>query len=145
MSRLERFSVVLPDSNVRADIPELICGVEAGFPSPADDYMERTLDLNEYLIKNQAASFFVRVAGESMRDAGILPGDMLLVDRSLIPGNGQVVVALVNNEMAVKRLSRTRQGVFLVSDNSEYRPLQITEDIEALVWGVVVAVIRKLV
>lgn len=126
-------------------LPELLTCVPAGFPSPADDYADRNLDLNDYLIKNRAASFYIRVAGESMRDAGILSGDILLVDRSLEPAHNKIVVALINNEMAVKRLRRNRQGVFLVSENPEYPPLEITEDMDAAVWGVVAAVIRKLV
>ncbi|MFW5731053.1 MAG: LexA family protein [Desulfonatronovibrionaceae bacterium] len=125
-------------------LPELLTCVPAGFPSPADDYADQKLDLNDYLVKNKAASFYIRVAGESMRDAGILSGDILLVDRSLEPAHNKIVVALINNEMAVKRLRKNGQGIFLVSDNPEYPSLEITEDMDAAVWGVVAAVIRKL-
>ncbi len=118
--------------------------VPAGFPSPADDYLDRTLDLNEYLINNQAASFFIRVAGESMQGAGILPGDILLVDRSVEPAHNKIVVAVLDDEMVVKRL-RYRQGRgILVSENPEFRPIEISDAMEAGIWGVVTAVIRKL-
>lgn len=125
-------------------LPEALCPVPAGFPSPADDYMDRSLDLNEYLIKNRAASFFIRVAGESMRGAGILPGDILLVDRSVEPAHNRIVVAVLDREMLVKRLHFSRRRVYLASENPEFQPVEITEGMDACIWGVVTAVIRKL-
>ncbi|EFI34944.1 Peptidase S24/S26A/S26B, conserved region [Desulfonatronospira thiodismutans ASO3-1] len=125
-------------------LPEVSALVPAGFPSPADDYLDRTLDLNEYLIHNQAASFFIRVAGESMQGAGILPGDILLVDRSVEPAHNKIVVAVLDDEMVVKRL-RYRQGRgVLVPEHPGFRPIEITDAMEAHIWGVVTAVIRKL-
>jgi DNA polymerase V len=99
----------------RADWPLLIrffdgC-VPAGFPSPADDYVETPLDLNDFLIQNKAATFLMRVDGDSMKDAGILDGDLLIVDRAAKPGSGSVVVVAVNGEYTVKRLRRTAEGV----------------------------------
>jgi len=106
--------------------------------------MDRSLDLNEYLIKNRAASFFIRVAGESMRGAGILPGDILLVDRSVEPAHNRIVVAVLDREMLVKRLHFSRRRVYLASENPEFQPVEITEAMDACIWGVVTAVIRKL-
>ncbi len=125
-------------------LPEMLHYIPAGFPSPADDYMENSLDLNEYLIKNKAASFFVRVAGDSMNGAGIMSGDILLVDRSLDPGHNKIVVAIVDNEMTVKKLCYRDNKNFLVSENPEYKPIEITEHMDCSIWGVVAAVIRKL-
>jgi len=126
-------------------LPEVSALVPAGFPSPADDYLDRSLDLNEYLIHNQAASFFIRVAGESMQGAGILPGDILLVDRSVEPAHNKIVVAVLDDEMMVKRL-RYRQGRgILVPEHPEFSPIEITDAMEARIWGVVTAVIRKLI
>lgn len=106
--------------------------------------MDTALDLNEYLINNRASSFYVRVAGDSMTGAGIMSGDILLVDRSIEPGNNRTVVAVIDNEMVVKRLRVTRDKISLVSENPRYRPIEITGEMECFVWGVVTAVIRKL-
>ena len=125
-------------------LPEASALVPAGFPSPADDYTDRSLDLNEYLIRNQAASFFIRVAGESMHGAGILPGDILLVDRSVNPVHNKIVVAVLDNEMVVKRLRFKEGQAFLVSENPGFPCIEITHAMEACIWGVVIAVIRKL-
>ena len=126
-------------------LPELLALVPAGFPSPADDYTDRFLDLNDYLINNKAASFYIRVAGESMRGAGIMPGDILLVDRSVDPVHNRIVVAVIDNEMTVKKLRFRENKVFLVSENPEFKPIEITGEMDVHVWGVVSAVIRKLV
>ncbi|WP_052507344.1 LexA family protein [Desulfonatronovibrio magnus] len=126
------------------DLPQLLVHVPAGFPSPADDYMDKSLDLNAYLVSNKAASFFVRVAGDSMEGAGILNGDILLIDRSLDPAHNKIVVAILNNELTVKKIRYKGNRVFLIADNPEYQPIEITEHMECAIWGVVAAVIRKL-
>ncbi len=125
-------------------LPELLNHIPAGFPSPADDYMENSLDLNEYLVNNKAASFFIRVAGDSMEGAGIMNGDILLVDRSLDPGHNRIVIAIIDGQMTVKRLYFKNHRVFLVSENPRYKPVEITEHMDCSIWGVVSAVIRKL-
>lgn len=116
--------------------------VQAGFPSPAFDSPYESLDVAKYLIPNPAATFFIRVSGESMRDAGIFPGDVLIVDRSLTPSNGDVVVAAVEGEFTVKRLFKTNQRVELRPENRRYKPIVITEDSDLIVWGVVRKVIH---
>ncbi|MFP4111201.1 MAG: LexA family protein [Desulfonatronovibrio sp.] len=126
-------------------LPEILNRVPAGFPSPADDYMENSLDLNEHLIRNKAASFYIRVAGDSMNGAGIMSGDILLVDRSVDPAHNKIVVAIVDSEMTVKRLRYRQDRVFLVSENPEFRPIEITSHMDCRIWGVVTAVIRKLI
>ncbi|MGF1527118.1 MAG: LexA family protein [Candidatus Competibacterales bacterium] len=118
--------------------------VPAGFPSPADDYVEGQLDLNEYLIERPAATFFVRVTGDSMVGAGIFPGDILVVDRAREPVHGAIVIAVVNNELTVKRLYRRRGLLELRPENPAYTPLVVGGEMELLVWGVVTGVTRKL-
>lgn len=111
--------------------------VAAGFPSPADDYMEGSLDLNERLVRNPAATFFVRVAGESMREAGILPNDLLVVDRGVEPRNGNVVIAVLNGELTVKRFWKRDGRVELRAANPDFAPILLSGDMELDIWGVV--------
>jgi len=117
--------------------------VPAGFPSPADDYLERKLDLNEYLVHHPAATFFVRVKGDSMTGAGIQSGDLLVVDRSLEPRNNSVVIAGVDGELTVKRICKRGGTVLLVPDNGDYRPIEMEEETALEIWGVVTAVIHR--
>jgi DNA polymerase V len=123
--------------------PLFVCGVSAGFPSPADDHIDRKLDLNELLIQNPAATFFVRVAGDSMRDAGINHGDILVVDRSLEATSGKIIIGIVNGDLTVKRLIRNDTSCKLVAENSDYPPVEITKDTDFNVWGVVTSVIHQ--
>lgn len=118
--------------------------VSAGFPSPAADYEEGRLDLNEHLIKHPAATFFVRVKGDSMVGAGVHCGDLLIVDRSLEPRDRSVVIAIVNGELTVKRIRIRNRKIVLEPENENYRPQEIGEDMDFEVWGVVTSVIHKL-
>jgi len=111
--------------------------VEAGFPSPADDYIDRPLDLHEALVTHPAATFFVRARGHSMTGAGIHDGDLLVVDRSRTPTPGHVVIAAVDGELTIKRLQQGKQGLQLAPENDDYPVLDIGEDSDARVWGVV--------
>lgn len=115
--------------------------VSAGFPSPAEDEME-VLDLNELLIKHPSATFFLRVSGSSMIKAGIHDHDILVVDRSLEPINGKVVIATLNGELTVKRLYKKGNRVQLVAENDAYAPIDITEEMDFRIWGVVTNVIH---
>jgi DNA polymerase V len=123
--------------------PLFISRVQAGFPSPADDYIETQLDLNELLIPHPASTYFVRVKGHSMKGVGIFSGDILVVDRSLNPYHKAIVVACVEGELCVKRLIMESGRVCLQSENAGYPSLEITEEMEASVWGVVTSVIHK--
>lgn len=125
-------------------VPLYASVVSAGFTSPADDYLDRKLDLNEYLIKHPAATFFVRAAGESMLGAGIHDGDILIVDRSLEAINGKVVIAVVDGQLTVKRLAVARGRPMLLPENEQYRPIEINEGNEVIIWGVVTNVIHAL-
>lgn len=123
-------------------IPLYQCAVAAGFPSPADNSIEGEFDLNELLLKHPAATFFVRASGSSMIRAGIYDGDILVVDKSIEPISGKIVVAAVNGELTVKRLEREGKRLFLVAENDGYPPLEVREDTEFLIWGVVTNVIH---
>ncbi len=116
--------------------------VPAGFPSPADDYVEDMLDLNQQLVKNPAATFFVRVQGNSMTGAGIFDGDTLVVDRAINPRSGNIVVAVVDGELTVKRLSQRKGIIRLLPENPEFAPIEFSEGQELVIWGVVTNVIH---
>ena len=133
-----------PDSSTVCRYPLFMTPVPAGFPSPADDYIEKELDLNTYLVKHPAATFFVRVSGDSMRDAGIYPGDILIVDRAIEPTNNSIVIARFEGELTVKRIHKKGRELFLVPENSEYEPIEIQDDMDFEIWGVVKHAIHSL-
>jgi DNA polymerase V len=137
-------NIYWPDRATRLARPLFMVSVSAGLPSPAEDYIEGRLDLNRHLIKHPAATFFVRVAGDSMIDAGIHPGDILVVDRALEAQDKSVVIAVLDGELTVKRISRRDGKIFLVPDNRAYEPLEIRPEMEFEVWGVVTSVIHHL-
>jgi DNA polymerase V len=123
--------------------PVFLDSVSAGFPSPATDYMENKLDLNEYLIKRPAATFIVKAKGLSMTDAGILSGDLLIVDRSIAPKNNNIVIASIFGDLTVKKLSKKENSLFLLPANSDYPSIEVKEEMECFVWGVVTYIIHE--
>lgn len=125
------------------NLPLVSASVEAGFPSPADDHLERGIDLNEELIRNPAATFLVRVKGESMRDAGIHSGDTLIVDKSVTPSNRQIVVAMIDGEFTVKRFRKVNGRVFLEAANDSFSPIEVGENQELTIWGSVTYIIHQ--
>ena len=124
-------------------LPLVSASVEAGFPSPADDHMERGIDLNEELIRNPAATFLVRVEGETMRDAGIHSGDVLIVDKSLTPTDRKIVVAMIDGNFTVKRFRKRGGQVFLEAENPSFPPIEVTEGQELSIFGVVAYIIHQ--
>ena len=134
----------VPDSTaVKQVLPLFSHKVPAGFPSPADDYVDQRLDLNSHLVDHPAATFYVKVQGESMIGASIHDGDMLVVDRALEPVDGKIVIASVNGELTVKRLKISEEGVWLMPENPAYPPLKISEGLDCVIWGVVAHVIHS--
>ena len=123
-------------------LPLFIARIAAGFPSPADDFIEDRLDLNEFLIKHPAATFFVRVAGDSMLKAGIHSGDILIVDRALSATNNKIIIAVLNGELTVKRMQQRQHETYLVPENDAFQPIKITEAMDFEIWGVVTYVIH---
>lgn len=118
--------------------------ISAGFPSSAENYLERSLDLNELLIKHPAATFFIRVKGDSMIKAGINSEDILIVDRSLSISNNKIIIARIHDELTVKRIKIEGEKLFLMPDNDEYKPIEIKDEMDFEVWGVVIFVIHKM-
>jgi DNA polymerase V len=138
--------VLFPTGNsVKMALP-LFCGkVSAGFASPADDYLEKKLDLNELLVKKPAATFFVRATGDSMIGAGIHSNDVLVVDRSIEPIDGKVVIAAINSELTVKRLIKTSGDRWILkAENPDYPDIPLTDELDLVIWGVVSNVIHQL-
>ena len=132
------------DTSKHVELPFFDTKVQAGFPSPAEDHLEQRLDLNSLLIENQSATFFVRVAGESMKDAGITDGDILVVDRSIENYENRIVVAVIDSEFTIKRFTRENESVVLKAENPNYPAIKITHETDFSVWGVVSWTLKKL-
>ncbi|MDR4504093.1 MAG: translesion error-prone DNA polymerase V autoproteolytic subunit [Candidatus Scalindua sp.] len=130
------------DKNIKLPLYEF--PVSAGFPSPAEDFVDKHLDLNEYIVKHPAATFFVRVKGNSMQDCGISDGDLVVVDRALDPGDKSIVVAFLSGEFTIKRVRYKKGELYLVPENREYEPIRVTEEMDFQVWGVVTHAIKEI-
>lgn len=143
---LEEYStpqrLVVPDCKVMLDV--CAWAVHAGFPSPAADHARKQIDLNEHLIRNKEATFIFRVKGDSMVGIGIYDGDELLVDRSIEPKHGNIVLAVLNNEFTVKKLYRRGGVVKLLAENLIYPPIVVKDGEELTIWGVVTRNLHKL-
>ncbi|WP_459855273.1 LexA family protein [Humidesulfovibrio idahonensis] len=140
---LELLGPIDMDTAPKMLLPLLLAGVQAGFPSPADDFIDKRLDLNEHLIAHPAATFFVRAVGDSMLGAGIHDGDLLVVDRAVEPSAGRVVMAAIGGELTVKRLERKGERLFLAPANPDYPSFDVTAREDFEIWGVVCHVIHK--
>ena len=132
------------DISKHIELPFFDTRIQAGFPSPAEDHMEQRLDLNSLVIENPGATFFVRVAGESMKDVGIDDGDVLVVDRSIEKWENRIVVAVIDSEFTIKRFTKKNGFVVLEAENSEYPSIKITPETDFSVWGVVCWTLKKL-
>jgi DNA polymerase V len=131
------------DTGTKQPLPLYLSRIKAGFPSPAEDYLDKKLDLNEHLIKHPASTFFVKVKGDSMVGAGINSGDILIVDRSLEPKDKRIVVVVVNGDFTVKRISKRGDKLSLISENPKYPPIEIKDGMDFEVWGIVTNVIHS--
>jgi len=119
-------------------------GISAGFPSPADDFKEIRISLDKELVKNEEATFYARVSGDSMQGAGLENGDLLIIDRSIEPSNNKIAVCFVDGEFTVKRIKIESKKVYLMPENKKYSPIEINEENELIIWGIVTYVIKKL-
>lgn len=135
--------VPVPEFATPVALPAPLQKIPAGFPSPAADFGEQALDVNDYLIRHRAASFYFSIEGDSMNGAGILDGDKVLVDRAIEPQHGHIVVAVISNEYTLKRLYHQRGVVELRAENPAYRPIRLKNGEDLEIWGVVVGVVRK--
>ena len=143
ISESEELEFYSAETTTELKIPLFESGVSAGFPSPADDYMDLPIDLNEFLIKHPAATFYVRVKGNSMEGAGIRNGDLLIVDRAEEPRNKSIVLGIIDGEFTVKRIKKKGSDLYLMPDNPEFKPIKINDNMNFQVWGVVTYVVHK--
>ncbi|WP_373060191.1 LexA family protein [Zunongwangia sp. H14] len=135
--------IFLPENTVSFTICLMSSGISAGFPSPADDHLEDRIDLNRELIRNKDSTFFGRVEGDSMKNAGIEHGDLLVIDKSLEARNGKIAVCFIDGDFTVKRIKVENDMVWLVAENEKYKPIKVTKDNDLLIWGIVVHVIKS--
>ena len=133
------------EQDVSLNLPYFQNGVSAGFPSPAEDHMGSKIDLNQLLIEHPSATYYIRVNGDSMLDAGILNGDLLIVDRSLEVINNSIVVAYIDGDFTVKRIRKNKNKLFLQAENSKYQPIEITEEMNFELFGVVAHAIHHFI
>ncbi len=131
-----------PDFSSESEIPFFDVGISAGFPSPADDFIELTIDLNKELVKNKSTTFFAKVKGHSMKDAGINDGDLLIIDKSLEPQNNKIAICQIDGEFTVKRIKIEKDVVWLIAENEDYQPIKVTQENDFLIWGIVIHCIK---
>ncbi|RRJ93912.1 LexA family protein [Flavobacterium macacae] len=139
-----KLTFIRPDFKSEVKIPMIADGVSAGFPSPAQDFMENNIDLNKELSENLLATFYIKVAGNSMVDAGIDDKDILVVDRSLEPADKKIAICFVDGEFTVKRLKLEKDCLYLMPENQNYEPIKVSEENNFIIWGIVTYVIKKL-
>ena len=132
-----------PDFSTQLELPLAAGAISAGFPSPAEEYIELAIDLNKELIKHPAATFYARVKGSSMIDAGIADGDLLIIDKALEPKDGDIAVCFIDGEFTLKRLALKEDGLYLMPANAEFKPIRITEENDFLVWGMLAYIVHK--
>ena len=130
-------------TEVSIELPLIDGGISAGFPSPAQDFIDLAIDLNRELIKNPSATFYGRVKGNSMQDAGISDGDLLVIDKSLEPKDGKIAICFIDGEFTVKRIKIEDNICWLMPANNAYKPIKISEENHFLVWGIVIHVIKS--
>ncbi len=124
-------------------IPLVNTTISAGFPSPADDFLDASIDLNKALIRNKDATFYGRVKGDSMSGAGIHDGDLLVIDKSIDPKDGKIAVCFIDGDFTVKRIKITKDIIWLIAENKNYQPIKVTKDNDFLIWGIVTNVIKS--
>ena len=132
-----------PNTDAFQEMPLAQNGVSAGFPSPADDFKELRISIDQEVVKNAEATFYARVAGESMQGAGLDDGDLLVIDRSKEPQDNNIAVCFIDGEFTVKRLKIEADCMYLMPENSKYKPIRVTEENELIIWGVVTFVVKK--
>lgn len=143
MHKSETLTFFTPDVSNQSGAVYLDTGISAGFPSPAEDFKEERLSLDNILVKNKLATFYARVSGQSMVGAGLDDNDLLVIDRSLEPAHNRIAVCFLDGEFTVKRLRVEKDGVWLQPENENYEPIKITEENDFVIWGIVTNVIKK--
>ncbi len=143
VNKNQKLTFFHPDFESELRIPFIKEGVSAGFPSPAADFMETNIDLNKQLSENPLATFYIKVKGNSMIDAGINDKDVLVVDRSLEPQNNKIAICFIDGEFTVKRIQLEKDYLYLMPENPNYQPIKVTEENQLIIWGIVTYVIKK--
>lgn len=131
------------DTDTQLVLPIADGGIKAGFPSPAQDFMDLSIDLNKELVKHPSSTFYGRVSGDSMIDAGVYDGDILVIDKSLEPKDGDMAVCFVDGEFTIKYIKIEEKIIWLIPANEDYKPIKVTEDNDFLIWGIVTYSIKK--
>ena len=143
MSIKSNLTFFIPDLENPQEQSYFPSGIRAGFPSPAADFDESKISLDNVLVKNREATFYAKASGTSMIGAGIDDGDIMVIDRSLEPVNNKIAVCCIDREFTVKRIAIKKDGIYLIPENKEFKPIQITEDNELIIWGIVTYVIKS--
>lgn len=137
------FFIPKTDSNI--ELPYIAAGIKAGFPSPAADFEETKISLDSFLIKNKEATFYAKASGNSMTGAGIDDGDILVIDRSLEPSDNKIAICFIDGEFTVKKIKIIDKKLFLHPENEAYQPIEVLEENEFMIWGIVTYVIKKMI
>ena len=144
MKNKKKLNFFTPNSDNNLDAILINAGISAGFPSPAGDFKQERISLDKELIKNKEATFFARVSGESMINAGLEDGDLIVIDRSIEPANNKIAVCFVEGDFTVKRLIVKKDRIWLKPENSSYKPIEVKDEDRLIIWGIVTNVIKKL-
>jgi DNA polymerase V len=135
--------IVSISTKTKLPLPLINQGISAGFPSPASDFIDIAIDLNKHLIKHPSSTFFGRVKGDSMIKVGISDGDLLVIDKSINPANNKIAVCFIDGEFTVKKIKLEKNRCWLVPENDAYKAIEVTEENNFLIWGIVVHVIKS--
>ena len=138
-----RIKFIKPSVLSKLNIPFYQNGICAGFPSPADDFLDLSIDLNKEYIRDKEATFYGRVSGDSMINAGLYDGDLLIIDKSIEPTDGKIAVCWIDGDYTVKRIKITKDTIWLVAENDKYKPIKVTKENDFLIWGIVTTIIKK--
>jgi len=144
MQLKKNITFFLPDFENTNELPFISGGIKAGFPSPAADFDESKISLDNVLVKNREATFYAKASGTSMIGAGIDDGDIMVIDRSLEPQNKKIAICLIDGEFTVKRIKIEKDAVYLMPENNNYQPIKVTDENELVIWGIVTYVIKNL-
>ena len=131
------------DTSTSIHLPFVESGISAGFPSPADDFLDASIDLNKEFVKNPSTTFYGRVRGDSMINAGLNEGDLLIIDKSLEPIDNKIAVCFIDGEFTVKRIKIEKEVVWLIAENEKYQPIKVTADNDFVIWRIVTTVIKN--
>ena len=138
----ETLEFYIPDYSTEMQLPLFDTGISAGFPSPADDFIELSIDLNKHLIKHKDTTFFAKVKGHSMKNVGIFDGDLLVIDKSLEAQDGRIAICQIDGEFTIKRIKKEENVIWLIAENEDYKPIKVTPENDFVIWGIVINSIK---